>query len=180
MRFDAELYKLLFAWMIAYAVIEPFVALINYFLSHRYGIRSIFEVYNKTSPFLIVGAEFTYLTIIFLKTIWAYKHILKKGRYYPEKGNVKDWRDFIGTYIFVHIVIDGLWAIIVRMITNKLHFLVFLRNYSHEFGIYSVMRPLILGVILLLATDIIYREVGDIEAVGSLMFSLFAVIMASF
>jgi hypothetical protein len=180
MQFDPELYKLLFAWTIAYAVIEPFIALLNYFLSHRYGIKSIFEVYNKTSPFLIVGAEFTYLTIIFLKTIWVYKHILKKPKYYPEKGNVKDWRDFIVTYIFVHIVIDGLWAISVNVITSKLHFLAFLKNYSHEFGIYSAIRPLILGVILLLATDVIYKEVGDIEAVGSLMFSLFAVIMASF
>jgi hypothetical protein len=77
-------------------------------------------------------------------------------------------------------VIDGLWAISVNVITSKLHFLAFLKNYSHEFGIYSAIRPLILGVILLLATDVIYKEVGDIEAVGSLMFSLFAVMVASF
>lgn len=178
MQFDSELYKLLFAWTIAYAIIEPFVALLNYFLSLKFGIRSIFEVYNKTSPFLIVGAEFTYLTIIFLKTLWVYKHLLKKPTYYPEKP--KDWRDFIIAYICVHVIIDGLWALSVNVIMSKFHFLVFLRNYSHEFGVYSVMRPLIMGIILLVTTDVIYNKVGDIEAVGSLMFSLFAVIVASF
>lgn len=178
MQFDSELYKLLFAWTIAYAIIEPFVALLNYFLSLKFGIRSIFEVYNKTSPFLIVGAEFTYLTIIFLKTLWVYKHLLKKPGYYPEKP--EDWRDFIIAYICVHVIIDGLWALSVNVIMSKFHFLVFLRNYSHEFGVYSVMRPLIMGIILLVATDLIYKKVGDIEAVGSLMFSLFAVIVASF
>jgi hypothetical protein len=37
-----------------------------------------------------------------------------------------------------------------------------------------------MGIILLLTTDVIYKKVGDLEAVGSLMFSLFAVIVASF
>jgi hypothetical protein len=179
MQYDSELYKILFAWIVAYAILEPFVALFSHFLSVWFGIKSVYEL-QKTSPLLVVGSEFTYMTIVFVKTMWVYKHVLKKEGYYPRKNNVKDFVDFIKVYIVVHVVIDVLWAIAMNSVGSKLRFLDFLNKYSHELGVFSVARPLIYGIILLLFTHVIMYNVGDLEAVGAFLFSLFAVIVASF
>jgi hypothetical protein len=180
MEFDNEIYKLLFAWTVAYAILEPIVAFVNYILSRTYGIKSIYEMHSKTSPFIVMASEFAYMTIVFIKTMWAYKYILKKPTYYPRKNNNKDYRDFIITYICVHVIIDILWYLTVRAISDRLPFIKFLEQYLEEFGIYSVARPLTYGLILVLLSDAIRNNLGDLEALWAVFFSLFMISVASF
>jgi hypothetical protein len=180
MEFDNEIFKILFAWLISYAFLEPIIALINYLLSVNYGMKTIFEIYPQTSPFLVVSSEFTYMTIVFIKTLYVYKYILKKPTYYPRLNNWQDYRDFIIIYTIVQILLDVLWTFLVTNGTSRIHFLDFLKKYSYELGVYSILRPLIIGIILLMFTTIILNYVGDLEAVATLMFSLFTLIIASF
>ena len=178
MEFNTEIYKLLLAWLIAYSIIAPVIVLVNYVLSFYFGTKTIFDLHRSTSPFLIISSEFTYMTFAFLKTMWAYKHILHKKKYYPETN--EEFKQFILLYIGIHIIIDILWAIFVNTATSKIHFLKFLNNYTHELGIYSLLRPLIIGIVLVLFTNVVIQHIGDIEGIGAVMFSIFVLQMASY
>lgn len=178
MQYDPEIYKLLLAWLVSYTLVAPIIVLVNYFLSFYFGSKTIFSLYPTTSPLLLISSEFTYMTIVFVKTIWAYKHVLHKKRYYPE--TVDEFRDFILLYIAIHILIDILWTIVVNNLTGKVGFLKFLQNYSHELGVWSLIRPLIVGITLLIFTNVVIKYIGDLEAIGIVFFSLFMIIIASF
>jgi hypothetical protein len=178
--FDTEPYKLIYCWTVAYALVEPLVALANYVLYRKYGTKTMFQLYSKTSPLIIVACEFVYLTIIFVKTMYLYKHVLKKPTYYPQKGATKDYRDFVILFIGIMIIVEILWAFTIYIIQAHIPFLNFLNNYSRELGLYSLIRPVIFGIILLLVCDAILYHTTDLEAMGIMLFSLFAVIVASF
>ena len=178
MQYDPEIYKLLLAWLVSYSIVTPIIVLVNYILSFYFGSKTIFGLYPSTSPILLISSELTYMTIAFAKTMWAFKHILKKDKYYPESA--EEFRDFILLYATIHVMIDILWTIAVNNISGQFNFLKFLRNYSHELGFYSLLRPLIVGIFLLLFTNIVVKYVGDLEAIGIVMFSMFMIIIASF
>jgi len=180
MKFDTEPFKYLFTWTVAYSILEPINALFNYLLYTKYGMKSMFQLYPRTSPFLVVAAEYVYLTIVFAKTMYIYKHILKKPTYYPRKGEKQNYRDFVLLFIGLLIVIDIIWAITINFITLHIPFLDFLRNYSRELGFYSLLRPVIYGICLILVSDGVMNYFDDVEAIGSILFSLFAIIVASF
>lgn len=178
MEYDPEVYKLLLAWLVSYCLITPIIVFINEILSFYFGTKTIFTYHPSTSPILLISSEFSYMTIAFVKTMWAYKHILGKKKYYPETN--EEYRDFILLYAAIHILIDILWTITVHIASNKIPFFNFLTNYSNELGFYSLVRPLIVGIVLLLFTTVAVRYIGDLEAVGIVMFSLFMIIIASF
>jgi hypothetical protein len=58
MKFEPEPYQCLFTWTIAFSILEPFVALVSYLLSVRYGMKTMYQLYPHTSPILIVVAEY--------------------------------------------------------------------------------------------------------------------------
>lgn len=180
---ELQPYKLVYVWTVAYALLEPFVALANYLMSRKYGIKTIFQLYSKTSPFLIVASEYVFMTISLVKTMYVYKHILKKPTYYPEKdskNSKQDYRDFIITYIAISIILDVLWSITLYIVKSHIPFLSFLNNYSHELGWYSLIRPIIFGITLLMVSDALLYNANDVEAIGIILFSLFTLIIASF
>jgi hypothetical protein len=112
--------------------------------------------------------------------MYIYKHVLKKPTYYPQKGATKDYRDFVILFIGIMIVVEILWAFTIYIIQAHIPFLSFLNNYSRELGLYSLIRPVIFGIILLMVCDAILYHTTDLEAMGIVLFSLFAVIVASF
>ena len=135
-------------------------------------------MHRSVSPIMIMGSEITYMTIAFIKTMWVYKNVLRKERYFPETYD--EFRDFILIYAGIHLLIDVLWTVTVNGVTSKMKFLNFLRNYSNELGIYSLVRPVIVGIALIMLTNVVMNRLGDLEAIGIVMFSLFLVIIASF
>lgn len=137
-------------------------------------------MYPKTSPFLVVISEYIYFAIIFVKTMYIYKHFLKKPTYYPRKGNWKDYRDFLICYIVVQLIIDVIWSITISQVTRRVPILDFVQNYSRELGVFALLRPLIYGIALLAATEVVLRYLGDLEALGSVLFALFLITIASF
>lgn len=180
MQFDKEPYQLLLSWTIAFALVEPLVALLNYGRYRMFGIPTIYQIHAKTSPFLVVISEYLYFTIVFVKTMYFYKLIFKKPTYYPRKDNKDDYRDFIICFLVVQFIVDLLWAISIKIITAHIPFLGFLNNYSRKLGIYAFIRPLIYGCILLGTTEAVHRHFGDLEGIATILFSLFAITMASF
>lgn len=176
MKFDPEPYKMLLAWTVAFSICEPAVTLMN----HLIGGRSMYRMYPKTSPFLVVISEYIYFAIIFVKTMYIFKHVLRRPTYYPRKGNWKDYRDFLLCYIVVQLIIDVVWSIFIGNVTSQVNFLDFVKNYSRELGFYALLRPLIYGISVLIVTEIVLRYVGDMEALGSLLFALFLITVASF
>ena len=172
MEYDEELYEILIAWTVSYGILTPIITILNYILSQRYGMRTIYEIYPKTSPLLVASSEYLYMTIIFVKTMYVYKWLLMKPTYYPRENRMEDYRDFILTYTTVQVIIDVMWTVLVTNISNRVHFLEFLDKYSNEFGIYSIMRPLIIGIILLLFTTIVRTRIGDLEGIGAVLFGL--------
>lgn len=179
MDFDFEPYKLLFIWTTAYSILEPFVALINYLLYINFGIKSMFQLYN-TSPFLIVLAEFIYLTIILVKTMYVYKYFMKKPSFYPGKYEYENFGDFILCFISIMVFMDVLWALTINIVIAKIPFLGFLNNYSKELGFYALIRPIIFGVSLLGLSYIIMYNFNDLEAIASILFAIFTITIASF
>lgn len=180
MQFIVEPYKLVLAWTVAFSILEPIVTLFNYFMSSKYGIKTMYQMYSKTSPFLIVISEYIYFTIIFVKTMYIYKHIFGKPTFYPRQGVWDDYKDFLVCYIIVQLIIDVVWSIFINNVTGRVPFLQFVKNYSRELGIYAIMRPLTYGLCLLGITEAVFRHLGDLEALGSLLFGLFIVTIASF
>lgn len=180
MKFDLEPFQRLFTWTVAYSVLEPLVALVNYLLYIRYGIKTMYQLYPKTSPFLIVIAEYVYMTIVFVKTMYFYKHVLKKPTYYPRKGEKQNFREFVLLFIGVLVIIDIIWALTIHSITAHIPFLDFLRNYSRELGFYSLLRPIVVGITLILISEAVMNHVDDLEAIGSILFAVFIITMASF
>ena len=180
MKFDAEPFQHLFTWTVSYSILEPMNALFNYLLYMKYGIKSMFQLYPKTSPVLVIAAEYVYLTIVFAKTMYIYKHILKKPTYYPRKGEKKNYRDFVLLFIGLLIIIEILWAISIHIITEQIPFLDFLRNYSRELGFYSLLRPIIFGICLILISDAVMHHFDDLEAIGCVLFAVFTIVVASF
>ncbi len=77
-------------------------------------------------------------------------------------------------------MIDIVWTVLVNNITRKVGFLKFLQNYSHELGVWSLIRPLMVGITLLIFTNVARKYIGDLEAIGIVFFSLFMIIIASF
>ena len=180
MEFDPSLYKIIFAWTVAYAILEPFLALFNFGLYKAFGYKTMFQLYYPASPFLIVACEYIFMTIVLLKSMYIYKHAFNKPTYYPRKDNLEDYRDFIISFIIVQIVIDSIWTIFVNQATVHFKFLDFMNNYSHKIGVYSMLRPLVFGLSLLGVTELVMRYIGDIEAIGSLFGSLFLIVIASY
>ena len=178
MEYDAEIYKLLFAWLVSYSIIAPIIVIVNYVLSFYFGTRTVYGMHPSVSPIMIMASEITYMTIAFVKTMWVYKNVLKKGKYYPETYD--EFRDFILIYAGIHLLIDIVWTVTVNVVSSKINFLNFLRNYSNELGIYSLVRPVIVGIALIMLTKVVMKGLGDLEAIGTVMFSLFLVIIASF
>lgn len=180
---ELQPYKIVYVWTVAYAFFEPFVALVNYLMSKKYGMKTMFQLYSKTSPFLIVACEYVFMTITLVKTMYVYKHILKKPSYYPEKDSEnakKDYRDFILVFIAISILLDIIWSFTLYIVRSHIPFLSFLNNYSHELGWYSVIRPVIFGITLLMISDALLYHATDVEAIGIILFSLFTLIVASF
>jgi hypothetical protein len=140
----------------------------------------MFQTYNKTSPFLIIACEYVYMTIVFVKTMYVYKHFLKKPTYYPEKGAYKDYRDFIICFVVIMVIVDILWSFFMNIITNHIPFLNFLNNYSRDLGIYALIRPVIFGITLILVSDAILYKASDIDGILCILGSLFTLIIASF
>lgn len=180
MQFIAEPYKLLLAWTVAFSILEPVVAWMNHSLSQAYGIKTMFQMYPKTSPFVIVMSEYIYFTIIFVKSMYIYKHVLGKPTYYPRQGHWKDYQDFLLCYIVVQLIIDVGWSVFISNVTSHVPVLEFVKNYSRELGFYALMRPLVYGLVLLAVTEGVFRHLGDLEAIGALLFGLFIVTIASF
>jgi hypothetical protein len=180
MNFDYEPLKLLVAFTSAYSILEPLVALMNYILYIRFGMKSMFQLYPKANPFLIVMAEYIYLCIILVKTMYIYKYVMKKDRYYPEKGDYENYGDFLLCFISILVVMDVLWAITINIITTKIPFLAFLNNYSRELGFYSLVRPIIFGLSLLVISYYVLYYMKDLEAIAFILFSIFTITIASF
>jgi len=179
MNFDLEPYKLIYIWTAAYSILEPIVALMNYLLYVKFGIKSMFQLYN-TSPFLIVFAEYIYLTIILIKTMYVYKYIMKKPSFYPGRYEYENFGDFILCFISIMVFMDVLWALTINIIVTKIPFLGFLNNYSRELGFYALIRPIIFGLSLLVISYIIMYNFNDLEIIASILFATFIITMASF
>jgi hypothetical protein len=180
MEFDPEIYKIIFAWTVAYAILEPFMALLNYGLFNAFGTKTMFQLYYPTSPFLIVVCEYIFMTIVLIKSMYVYKKAFAKPTYYPRKNNWEDWRDFIISFMIVQLFIDALWTLFVNQASIHFKFLTFLDNYSHKLGLYSLIRPVIFGLSLLFITELNLRYLGDIEAVGAIFGSMFLITIASY
>lgn len=180
MKFEGEPYQLLLAWSVAFSLLEPLVTLINYILSRKSSMKTIFQMYPKTSPFLVVVSEYIYFAIIFVKTMYIFKHFLKKPSYYPRRNSITDYRDFLICYVIVQLIIDVVWSITISQVTRRVPILDFVQNYSRELGVFALLRPLIYGICLLVVTDMVLRYLGDLEAIGSLLFALFMITIASF
>jgi hypothetical protein len=180
MKFEPEPYQRLFTWTIAFSIFEPFVALVSYLLSVRYGMKTMYQLYPNTSPFLIVVAEYVYMTIVFAKAMYFYKHVLKKPTYYPRKGETENYRDFILLFVGLLVIIDIIWAISIHFISAHIPFLDFLRNYSKELGFFSLVRPIIVGITLVLLSDGVMQYANDLEGIGAILFSVFVITIASF
>ena len=179
-EFEIEPYKMVYTWTVAYAILEPFIAMANYLLYLNFNTKTMFQIYKNTSPFLLIACEYVYMTIVFVKTMYVYKHILKKPTYYPEQGAYKDYCDFIICFVVIMVIVDVLWSLVMNIITNKFPFLKFLNNYSRDLGIYALIRPVIFGITLILLSDAILYKASDIDAILAIFGSLLMIIIASF
>ena len=180
MNHDPEAFQLLFTWTTAFALLQPIAALMDHIIYKKYGVKGTFQLYSKINPFLVIICEYTYLTIIFVKTMYFYKHLLKKPGYYPRKGNYEDYRDFVLMFIAILVIIDILWAISMKIIIGQMPFLKFLDNYNVELGFVSLIRPVLFGLALILVSDVVMYNLGYLEAFGSILFGLFIAAVASF
>lgn len=180
MKFDPEPFQMLVTWTTAFAILQPLAALMDHFLYKKYGMKGTFQLYSKINPFLIVICEYTYMTIVFVKTMYFYKHLLNKPGYYPRKGNFQDYRDFILLFIAILVIIDILWAIGIKMVITYMPFLKFLDNYNVELGVTSFIRPVLFGIALFLMSDVVMYHMQDLEAIGTILFGLFIAAVASF
>ena len=181
MEFDLEPFKILYVWTVAYSIVEPVVALMNYLLYVRFGMKSMFQLYPSANPFLVVIAEYVYLSIIIVKTMYVYKYILKKPSYYPGKNDSpENYRDFILLFIGIMILMDILWALTIKFVGRYIPFLAFLNNYSRVLGFYALVRPIIFGLTLLMVSYTVLHYMKDLEAIISILFAIFIITMASF
>jgi len=180
MKFDQEPYERLLIWTTAFAILQPLTAFMDHFLYKKYGMKGTFQLYSKISPFLVVVCEYTYMTIVFVKTMYIYKNWLKKPGYYPRKGNFQDYRDFILLFMAILVIIDILWAITIQIVTSQMPFLKFLDNYNVEIGVTSLLRPILFGIGLFLISDVALYHMQDLEAIGTILFGIFIAAVASF
>ena len=57
MKFEGEEYKLLLAWTVSFALLEPFVTLFEYFRQKIYGIENKYSQHKNSIAFFIVFSE---------------------------------------------------------------------------------------------------------------------------
>ncbi len=143
-------------------------------------MKGMFQLYPKANPFLIVMAEYVYLCIILVKTMYVYKYILKKPTYYPQKGEYENYGDFALCFISILVAMDVIWALTINFVISRIPFLTFLNNYSRELGFYALIRPIIFGMTLLAISYLVLYHLNDLESIASILFGIFIITIASF
>ena len=51
---------------------------------------------------------------------------------------------------------------------------------AKELGFYSLIRPIIVGITLVLLSDGVMQYANDLEGIGAILFSVFVITIASF
>jgi hypothetical protein len=179
MKFLAEPYQVIFAWTVAFSVLEPLVTFVNYALFADV-LKPVYSVYGNTSPFIVALSEYIYYTAIFVKTMYVYKYFLGQPTYYPRRGVQSDYIRFLVTYVTIQLMADVVWGSLFRYARKDVEFFESATKYSREIGVAVIARTSAFGLGMMVATELMFRHVSDLHAIGFLVFGIFIATASSF
>lgn len=167
--------SIIFDWVVAYAFIEPLVIMLLSAIGNQRA--------HANSPLLIV-TDLVYSTIAFIKTMFIYRHVLKKPNYFPEKDDTKGLVNFILVFVTIRLVLDIAWSFFTKNIRSVAHDHVPILNIFSRYQSYKTpymkLIDLSYEAVWVTATWWMHWHLREIDDFALLFAGLFFILLLGF
>jgi hypothetical protein len=91
-----------------------------------------------------------------------------------------DYIRFLVTYVTIQLMADVVWGSLFRYARKDVKFFESATKYSREIGVAVIARTSAFGLGMMVATELMFRHVSDLHAIGFLVFGIFIATASSF
>jgi len=161
---DNSLFRIFFSWIVGFAILEPLTGLL------------VLDRHDMTP--LRLMTDFTYSSIPFLKSLYIYKHILKKQEYFPSK--IEDLPLFYSVYVTLLVTLDLLFMYFTTHSNVRYPLRHLIERYRKGEKISHVIHFSTYGMIWVFLTFIAYTKLRPLECISIIVGSVFLILLLAY